>query len=229
MTAYYSAMPGGLQDMLLFGQEAGANQRALSLVHTTRVLAIVSLLPALLELVWGLTLNSAPGRAAADIPPQELVIMVICAVVGWKGGERIGLFGAAILGPLALATLASLVGLIHHRPPAEAILLAQFFIGLGVGVRYAGITRDELRRIVLASLGYCVLLAALSIAFAQTVYMIGAAPHVEALLAFAPGGQGEMAVLAIVAGADMAYVVTHHLVRIIVVILGAPLVGRWLR
>ena len=42
-TAYYAAMPGGLQDMVIFGTEAGANPRVLSLVHGTRVLIIVTL------------------------------------------------------------------------------------------------------------------------------------------------------------------------------------------
>jgi uncharacterized protein len=228
-TAYYCAMPGGLQDMLLFGQEAGGNLRALSLVHATRVVAIVSIMPLLLMLVWGLELAAAPGEAAASIPLQDLALMVVCAAVGWKGGERIGLFGAAIIGPLVIAGVASLAGLIENRPPAEAILVAQFFIGLGVGVKYVGVTTEELLRVVGAALGYCVLLALLSVVFAETIYLVGAAPQVEALLAFAPGGQGEMVVLAIVAGADMAYVVTHHLVRLLVVIIGAPLVARWLQ
>ena len=35
-----------------------------------------------------------------------------------------------------------------------------------------------------------------------------------------------MVLLALIAGADMAYVVTHHLVRIVVVILGAPIAAR---
>lgn len=49
------------------------------------------------------------------------------------------------------------------------------------------------------------------------------------MLALSPGGQAEMVVLAIVAGADMAYVVTHHVVRLIVVILGAPIFERFTR
>lgn len=44
-TAYYAAMPGGLQDMVIFGTEAGANPRTLSLVHGTRVLIIVTVAP----------------------------------------------------------------------------------------------------------------------------------------------------------------------------------------
>jgi hypothetical protein len=48
---------------------------------------------------------------------------------------------------------------------------------------------------------------------------------VEAFLAFAPGGQAEMTVLAIVTGADLGFVITHHLTRIVLVIVGAPLVA----
>lgn len=228
-TAYYCAMPGGLQDMLVFGEEAGGNVRALSLVHATRVLAIVSIMPALLAFGWELSFDNIPGRPASDIPAHELVVMAICAIGGWKGAQRIGLFGASIIGPMILAGAASLAGLIGNRPPAEAILLAQFFIGLGVGVKYAGVTPDEVRRVLLAGLGYCFILALLSVVFAEAVHFLADAPQVEALLAFAPGGQGEMVVLAFVAGADLAFVVTHHLVRLVVVILGAPVVARWLR
>ena len=32
-TSYYSAMPGGLQDMLVFGEEAGGNVRRLALIQ----------------------------------------------------------------------------------------------------------------------------------------------------------------------------------------------------
>ena len=171
-TAYFCAMPGGLQDMLVFGIEAGGNARALSLVHATRVLAIVSILPAILSFGWGLSFDARPARRCWRCRRSELGLMLVCAVVGWKGGERIGLFGAAILGPMALTAAASLAGLIHFRPPAEAILAAQFFIGLGVGVKYVGVTPDEVRRIVAAALGYCVILAVLSVAFAEAVHFV---------------------------------------------------------
>lgn len=228
-TAYYSAMPGGLQDMIAFGQEAGADPRALSLVHATRVLAIVSITPFFLTAYWGLALDNPPGRPALELPGHEMALMAACALVGWRGGAAIGLFGASILGPMALTAAASLSDLIHTRPPAEAILVAQFFIGLGVGAHYVGVTADELKRVVAAALGYCVVLGLLSFIFAEFVYLTGAAPAVEAILAFAPGGQAEMVVLAIVAGADMAYVVTMHLSRLLIVILGAPIAARFMR
>ena len=48
-------------------------------------------------------------------------------------------------------------------------------------------------------------------------------------MAFAPGGQAEMTVLAIVSGADLGFVIAHHLTRIVLVITAAPLVARLLK
>ena len=53
-----------------------------------------------------------------------------------------GVFGAPIIGPLVVTGLAAMAGLINHRPPAEVMQVAQFFLGLGIGVKYAGITTD---------------------------------------------------------------------------------------
>lgn len=73
---------------------------------------------------------------------------------------------------------------------------------------------------IVASLGYCAILAVVSLAFAEGVALVDLAPPVDALLACAPGGQAEMMVLAPVAGTDVA---SHHLVRLAAVIVGAPL------
>ena len=228
-TAWYSAMPGGLQDMVVFGTEAGGNPRTLSLIHATRVLVIVTLAPVLLTQMFDATLTRPLGEPAATLPWSEMALMAAAALIGWKGGERIGLFGASILGPLIVTGALSLADLLHHRPPAEAIILAQFFIGITVGAGYTGITLQELRRDVLAGAGFVVLLAALAAMMAELVYLLGIAPPLEAFLAFAPGGQAEMTVLAIVAGADLGYIVAHHVTRLLIVITGAPIAARFVR
>lgn len=224
-TAYYAAMPGGLQDMVIFGQEAGADTRALSLIHATRVLIIVTIAPLLLVHLYGADLNNPIGAPAADLPIFELALMVVAALVGWKGGEKLGLFGASILGPMIVASVLSLTGVIHNRPPKEAILVAQFFIGTGLGVHFVGITLAEFRRAVVAGISYVALLAVLSAVFSFTIAGFGIAAPLDVFLAFAPGGQAEMTVLAIVAGADLGYIITHHILRIVLVITGAPIVA----
>lgn len=226
VTSYYAAMPGGLQDMVIFGTEAGGDPRALSLIHATRVAMIVTVAPILLTLVYGAPLTGAVGAPAADLPATEMAIMAAAALIGWKGAERIGLFGATILGPMIVTAALTLGDVIHSRPPAEAILAAQFFIGIGIGVNYVGVTLRELRRFVVSGLVFVLILAAIAAVMTEIVTGSGLARGVEGFLAFAPGGQAEMTVLAIVAGADLGFVVVHHLTRIVLVILGAPLGAR---
>ncbi len=225
-TAYYSAMPGGLQDMILFGEEAGANVRALSLIQATRVTVIVVALPFLLKGIWEADLTNPPGAPMADLPLHELAIMVACALIGWQGARRLGLFGASILGPLILTAIVTLAGGLHYRPPAEAIWAAQFFIGMTIGSKYAGITMAEVRHDLLAGLGFCVILILLTLVFVEGIVLMNLAPGMEALLAFAPGGQAELTVLALIVGADAAFVVAHHILRMFTVILGGPLAER---
>lgn len=225
-TAYYAAMPGGLQDMLVFGEEAGGKVRTLSLIHATRVLVIVVALPVLLSGIWQADLSNPPGAPLAVVPPTDLGLMVVCALLGWWGAKRVGMFGASILGPLILAGAMTLAGILGNRPPAEAIWAAQFFIGMTIGSKYAGITMAEVRRDLAAGIGFCVLLILLTLIFVEIIYTFGLAPGMEALLSFAPGGQAELTVLALIVGADVAFVVAHHVLRIFVVILGAPLAAR---
>ncbi len=225
-TSYYSAMPGGLQDMLIFGEEAGGDVRALSLIHATRVLVIVMILPFVMAWGWEVDLSNPPGAPASSIPIAQLGLMVAAGLIGWRVATAVGLFGASILGPLIAAALLAVIGILDHRPPAEAIWAAQFFIGMTIGTKYAGVTGAEVRRDVVAALGFCVILLIIAGLFAEVAVVLGLAPQMEALMAFAPAGQAEMTVLALIAGADVAFVVAHHLLRIVVVIVGAPIAAR---
>lgn len=226
-TAFYSAMPGGLQDMLVFGEEAGGDVRAMSLIHATRVLVIVTLAPILMQWLWQLDLTAPPGQSARETDPVEIALMVAAGLIGWKVAERVGLFGASLLGPMILTAALSLSGLITHRPPAEIIWASQFFIGIGVGVKYVGITGRELKVYVGAGLAFALLLSVISLGFIEFIHWVAHADHLDSFMSFLPGGQGEMVVIAIVAGADLSFVVTHHLFRLILVITLAPLVAKW--
>jgi membrane AbrB-like protein len=226
VTAWYAAMPGGLQDMVAFGKEAGGDARALALIHATRMLIIVTLAPIILTLLYGASLTGALGEPARSLPPLELALMAAAAFIGWKGGEKVGLFGASILGPMIVTAALSLSGFIHSRPPVEAILIAQLFIGLGIGVQYVGVTLRELRSFILSGIAFVALLAILAAAFTEIVTLSGLAKPVEGFLAFSPGGQAEMTVLALAAGADLGFVILHHLTRVVMVILGAPIAAR---
>lgn len=228
VTAWYASMPGGLQEMVTFGEEAGANVRALTLIHATRLLLIVLIAPVVLTQMFEADLDRPIGELAANLPIQEMALMAFAAIAGWQIAERVGMFGASILGPMLLAAALSLGGFLTHRPPAEAILTAQMFIGIALGAGYVGVTLAEIRRVVAAGFIFVVIVAGIATVFAETVILLGLAPPQDGFLAFAPAGQAEMAVIAIVVGADLGYVVIHHLSRVFLVIVGAPIAARLL-
>lgn len=230
-TAFYSAMPGGLPDMTAFGAAAGADIRVLSLIHATRVMVIVSVLPLVMHWWFGVTIagRPVPGTTLADFDLGQLAIQTACAMFGWWAAKRLKISGATIIGPLVVTAALSFAGVVQGRPPVELIVVAQLMIGVSIGVRYAGAGTALLVRSILAAAGYCVFLAILSAAFTTIDTVAGLAPPLDAVLAFAPGGQAEMTVVAIVAHADVAFVALHHVTRVFLVVLGAPLVQRFFR
>ena len=60
-TAYYSSMPGGLQDMVVFGIEAGGNRGRYPGSSTQRSLILITIAPIVLTQFFGLALDNPPG------------------------------------------------------------------------------------------------------------------------------------------------------------------------
>lgn len=226
VTSYFSAMPGGLPDMVALGEEAGGNVRSISLLHATRVTVIVVGLPFLLISLLGMDLSNPPGQPLRDVTPAQLLLMFVAMILGWRIARYIGMFGAAILGPLLLSGALTLLGVITERPPAEVVWAAQFFIGMMIGTKYTGISLLEMRRDLFFGTIFAVFLLIVTAGTVALIQAFDLAPLSDAIMAFAPGGQAELVIIAIIIGADLPFVVAHHLLRLVGVILCANLIGR---
>ncbi len=226
ITAYYAAMPGALQDMVVFGEESGGNTRALSLIHATRLLLMVSLAPLILVLIFDASLDNPLGPPATELPFYHLPLILLIGISGWQIARRLKIFGASVTGPLLLSIPLSLSGVLTDRPSQEVIMVSQFFIGVGVGVYYRGITSAEIRRDVLAASGFVLLLLLIAAVFTFIAVAISSISSSELFLSFWPAGQAEIAVLGLAAGANIGIVVAHHLVRVVLIIMGAPVFAR---
>ena len=226
VTSYYAALPGGLQDMVLFGEAGGGDVRAMSLIHATRIVVILTLVPFLMAFVLDLELTRPPGVRAIDTPLRDIILFIFAGVAGWKIAERVGMVGASLLGPLILTAALELSGVVTSRPPVEMIWIAQLSIGMAIGTKYSGITAKELREDVVAGLLFSLLLAGLSVGFILIILQFRSGSDLNIWLSFLPGGQAEMAMIAILAGADVGFVVAHHVLRLFTVILFAPVVMR---
>src|SRR3546814_5702401 len=62
VTAFFSAAPGGLSEMVVVGSQFGGDERIISLTHTSRILLVVLALPFLMQILFGYT----PGPRACS-------------------------------------------------------------------------------------------------------------------------------------------------------------------
>lgn len=229
-TAFFSSMPGGLQDMIAMGHDLGASERTLALVHATRILVLVFLLPFFIQWVGDVELGarSQSGISLLDLSVWDYGVLTACGLFGWYVAARLKISGATVVGPMIVSAIVHMAGLTEARPPIELTNLAQWAIGVHIGCMYLGSTTREIGRIVTQSLGFITLILLLTLAFTAVVSSVVDVDLVSVILAFSPGGQAEMNLIAIVLGVDVAYIALHHLVRVFMVIVGSQIIFRYL-
>jgi uncharacterized membrane protein AbrB (regulator of aidB expression) len=181
---FFAAMPGGFGDMLLFGEEAGGDVRALSLIHATRVLIVVMVLPFVFAFLWHmsqpLVSRSCPCRT-------QLLFLLLYAPDGAL--RPFGLFGASILGPLFLTAALSLAGSFTTARLRRS--RQRIFIGFTIGVKYAISWRERVD--VTAGVIFSVLSLCISAVFAAVVFRLGWLPLTKVCWRFHrwTGGNGD--------------------------------------
>ncbi|HYM30234.1 MAG TPA: AbrB family transcriptional regulator [Candidatus Cybelea sp.] len=226
-TAYFSSMPGGLNDMTIIGEAMGGDMVRIALVHATRVLIVVSVVPFYYRYMAGIFAGRAAATAAAaPLPLADIATLVACGAVGWFGARLAKLPAAQLVGPLVLSAAAHLLGATASRPPPELVAMSQIVIGAAVGSRFAGLTWRRISHTIALAVGSTVLL--LLMAFAVSHAFEGRIPIQSSalMLALSPGGLTEMSLVALALGIDVAFVSSMHIARIAMVLLVAPLVFR---
>ena len=226
VTSFLAAMPGGFQTMIAIGEDFGADLRRLSIIHSTRILVIVFLVPLWIQFTSDADLSQAvPASARLDaINLKEALILIFCGAGGYWAAKRIGISGAAIFGPMIANGALHMLGLAEARVPVVLVNAAQLVIGVHIGCQFAGITMRELFSTVTIAFGYAVILMLGAALFTMLVVWATGIDLYAVALAYAPGGQPEMNLIALVLDFDPAYVALHHLLRVMVIIFGAQLI-----
>ncbi len=225
-TAFFCAVPGGLTDMVTMAADAGANPRTVTLIQATRIVLIVFLLPFWLQWVGGVAIATVPPGAVRlhQFLLVDAVVMIALGWIGWRAAEHIGLAGAPLVGPMILSGLAHALGLTAAKIPLEVLIFAQITLGILLGAQFRGLTWKEFSSTMLWGAGFSVILVIATGLIALLVARITGFDSTTVLLAYAPGGQSELNLLAYILNLDVAYTALHHLVRLAIVIFGAQIV-----
>lgn len=213
-SAYYAAVPGGVIVMAVLAQHARANVAAVTLSQTVRVTLVVLTVPPLL------TLFAAHGDGGGVFAAERLpfVWWGIAAMLAVGLGaalllRRTGIANPWLIGPFALALLASATGHLPSSVPVPLVDAAQVAMGATLGQR---LTRDFLlrsRRLAVASAMSALLLCALCAALGYALAAATGLPPAATMLGLAPGGMPEMGVTAKALEVAVPLVMAFHLTR----------------
>ena len=229
-TAYFAAMPGGFIESLDMGEKSGADMQMLIMLQFLRLILCIVLIPIAFSIIEGHAVGSSTGvtlGARAPLDTVDVAVLFALGLGGW-GIAHVLRFPAAMLsGPLMLSGIAHAMELTHAAPPIWAVLVTQWIMGTSLGARLAGFTRGQVGlalRLSLVHVGTMLLIAAgIALLAAGSVDE----PVSAVILAFAPGGVTEMALVALSLQVSAVYVTLHHLARIILAVLMARLGQRW--
>jgi membrane AbrB-like protein len=227
-SAFFAATPGGLSEMIALSDQLGGDQRRVSLVHGARLLFIVSTIPFVAG-IFGYQPAPRPSGLSIVVDPGDLALLAALSGLGYLLARRLRLPAAPFVGPLLGSAAAHLAGWIETEPPYLLMACAQLVLGSAVGARFTGTPLALIGRTLLLGAGATALMLLITLAFGAALHPLTGYSLTLLLLAFIPGGLTEMSLIALAMGVDPAFVVTHHGVRVFLVVLIALPAFAWLK
>ena len=230
VTAFFCASPGGLGEMIILGPALGGNERTIVLIHATRVVMVMAIIPPAYSILAGYV--PPPGFGGSgffwEMPPHELGILAVTGAIGAVVAKVLKFPAWQMIGPMLASGVVHMSGITESRPPSDLIAIAQLVMGAGAGARFSGVRLHELVRPMLmsglATVCLLVLAAVVALGLAAATGLDFRAIH----LAYSPGGFAEMSMIALSLGIEVPFVSLHHLGRMIIVVTSATFVAGWL-
>jgi membrane AbrB-like protein len=231
-TAALGLIAGGASGIVGMSGELGADDRLVAFMQYLRVLVVVASTPLFIAIAFP-GAHAASGAVGVDGGPilGDVRGWVLTAVLGLLGAvlaARARLTAGVLLGPMIVTGVVVLAvpgGAFTVPPLLRETAFAT--IGLQVGLRFTVDTIRLLGRLLLpvalVILGLLVACFGLALALAATT----SASLLDAYLATTPGGLYAVLAVASGSGADTTFVVAVQSLRVVVMVLLAPLAVRW--
>ncbi|HLQ90911.1 MAG TPA: AbrB family transcriptional regulator [Xanthobacteraceae bacterium] len=224
LSALLGASPGSLGQAMALSAEFGADIRGIAIVQTVRVLLITLGLPAGLAL-FGLVAGVVPP-SSPDSSWTELAIVIVASTATAFVMHKINFPGGLLFGAMAASALLHGSGFVNATLPWWLGAAAVVVMGGLTGARFANTTMSMLLQYLWAALGSAAVAIAVSSAFVLVVTAILPFRVADVVIAFAPGAQDTMMVLALTLHLDPVFVGAHHLTRFLIVTFSVALTAR---
>jgi membrane AbrB-like protein len=231
-SALFGASPGALAQVMTLASEYKADLRAIAIVQTMRVMALTLGIPAGLAF-FGLAASSTDLMArfvsAGPPSPVELSILVVSSTALAWVFFKLRLPGGLMFGAMLASVILHGGGFIHSILPWWVAYAAVIGIGALTGSRFANTDPLTLLRFLGAALGsFTVAMSVAAVAVLLLTTLL-AVPVADAVVAFAPGAQDTMMVLALSLHLDPVFVGALQLSRFLLVSMLVPFLAHRIR
>ena len=227
-TAFFSSTPGGVVEMVIMGEEQKADTSKITLVQSSRVLFVVLSLPFIIQYIFHFDIsgNQLITKAIKNTNLTELFYLIIIGIIGAIGAKKLKISAAFLIGPMVLSLVAYSTGLVHTLIPDELIKFIQVIFGTVIGFTFRGVELKIVLKIFAGTFGHFLILVFISGFFITIAYYSFGFPIISTILAFSPGGQTEMNLMALIIGANVPYITIHHIMRLFIVMNLAPIFAK---
>jgi membrane AbrB-like protein len=228
-TAALGMVAGGASGIVGMADDLGGDDRLVAFMQYARVLIVVLITPVLAPIVFGHHVAGAAAVAAAPVlgHPGDWLLVLALAPAGVLLGRAVRLPAATLLGPMLLSGAVTLSGGDFAVPPLLREV-AFALIGLRIGLRFTVATVRLVGRllvpVVLCVLGLLVSCFGLAVA----LHLTTSASLLDAYLATTPGGLYAVVAIAFGTGANTTFIVAVQGLRVVVMVVLAPVMVRWL-
>lgn len=221
VSAMFCAYPGSMNSALVLAEGAGGDLRWIAISHSLRLVTVVSGAALVASLfVDEVTLKSD----AYTLGVMDAAAILIVPLFWWLA-RRLKIPMPEFLGPMAAGAVLANAGL-GYSLPVWLVFGAFLILGSSVGARFSNTRFSHVLRVGRFGIAYAVFALAMAALMAALVAFFTELSFVAVLLALIPGGVGEMAVIATVMNIDPVYVVSHHILRLLILIFMTPVMVR---
>jgi membrane AbrB-like protein len=229
VTASFSAVAGGASGMTAIAHDLGADDRVVTVIQYLRVLVILLAMPAAVSLVFDADQRTTRAVNGPGSSVEGVVYTVLAVALGIVLGRLLRLPSPALLGALvgavALALLPVFDGVVV---PAWLQGVGFVLVGVQVGLRFTAESLKAIGRMLPTALLVIGIIVLTCAAFGVLLAELTGVSELDAYLATTPGGLYAVLATSADTGGNVTFVTAVQLIRLLLVLLAAPLLARWL-
>jgi len=231
VTAYFSAAPGGMIPMAIFGGYYGGDERLISVMQSIRMVLTVITIPIVFRIFGGYEPDGSVGTGVAfeDVGVVEIGLITVVSFAAYLIAARARIPVAQLMGPMIAIGILSGTGTTDWHVPDFLIGAAQLIIGARIGTMFGDLKIREIGGQIFHAVFVSIFMISIAALFAWATSFISEIPIRQLILGFAPGGFAEMSIVGFALGADVTFIITHQLARFFLIMALVPFSVRLLK